>query len=726
MLNGLYEADQAQESKKELAGNQTKELTGSDPLLSSRSYPGRTAGWVDEKADYPGRDSGPPELDGGQCAELAANRKSAECSCHDINDRSVHSTKQSMSGSLQQRSSPELHHPINSVPDRESLYQNYQKRRGTPASHRRSNADPYRSDWALVGATENPTSRSSCRQSKSRGSLHHIPTGGKEIPSSNAYNVHGDAHPISHEVSPEDPAPTTNYPLTNAVSPSSPNAALASLPPNVLSPVSPMFEDEHPPLTVASSTTISYHGSSPRSLEHQEENATDQTSLSPSPLQSMPKEPKNKFLLFDSRDWDSRSPLPIYGGLESTVPIARQTTNSISQFSLPAVQSPYQSGKMVVPSVSTQPHHWRIAPSDLEALIQSNGSGNTLEESGVTQVYTPQSGTSRFSPIALPSTSPPQSSRTQADSQCANNIQSPLEPMQPSTTFHMQPFSGIVTRPLMDIVDVGNSATGTPNLAQSDAGQSFCFPELQPWIPLDHFRATNVYDLHSTGPDLYSDDQCPQAALQHHSRDFGPTHARWRPYCFHHNSSLVGRLPPKQDQIDEHLSLIREFNNEWMQRIKESQPGLWSLCSTLSASDLFDRAVRTGKSFIRGNLIERFEDVFAFMHLAFAAAFSGTWQQDDYFFSALRDDALQWQHVLLSDEDQNRFLNAMDCWRLHELEPPPLFASPGHTNTPSSTPQKSLYCGDQQILWDALRKGEVFKAFIAFVDSEWISSSFMT
>lgn len=683
---------------------------------------------VDEKADYSGRQSGLPEMDGGLFPELAGNRKSAECSRHEIDDRSVHPTEPSMSVSLQLRSSPELHHPINSEPDRESLYQGYQKRRGTPASHHRSSADPCRSDWSLVGVTENAASPSSCRHSKHREGLHPIPNDGKEIPSSNAYNLHGDADPISHEVSPEDTAPTTNYPLTNAVFPSSPKAALASLPSDMLSPVSPIIEDVHPPLTVASSTTISCNGST---LEYQEENAGDQTTFSPSPLQSMPKESKNIYLLFDSPDWNTRSLLPVSGVMESTVPIAPQTANSIPQFSLPAVQTPYQSGKMDVPSVSTQPHHLRMPPSDLEAVIQSNG--NISEESGVTQVYPPRSGIARFSPIALSTTSPPQSSLTQPDSQCANNTQSPPEPTQPSTAFHIQPFAdslnrqtGIATRPVMDMVDFGDSATGTQNLEQSDAGQSFCFPELQPWIPRDHFIATNVFDLYSTGPQLYSNDHCRQAALQHHSRDFGPSHVKWRPYCFDHNSSLVSRLAPKKDQVDEHLRLIREFNSEWMQRIKESQPGLWSLCSTLSASDLFHRAVRTGKSFIRDCLIERFEDVFAIVHLAFAAAFSGTWQQDDYLFSALRDDALQWQHVLPSDEDQNRFLNAMDCWLLHELEPPPLFASPGHTNIRSITPQKSPYCGDQQILWDALRKGEVFKAFITFVDSEWIGSSFMT
>ena len=728
-MNGLYEADQAQQSKKELAGNQRHESPGSDPPLSSGRYRAWMAGWVDEKADYPGHQSWMPEMDAGQLPELAGNRKSMEWSCHEMYDPSVLPIKPSTSVSLQPRSSPELHHPINSEPDRKSLYS---RRRGTPAFRHRSSIDPTRSDWPTVGVTGNSTSLSSRRQSKLHGSLHSVPNGGNEIPSSNAYTLHGDAdapyqprvHPMSHEVSPEDPAPTTNYPLTNAVFPSSQKAALASLPSDMLSPISPM-QDVHPPLTVASSNTLSHHGSSPRTLEHQE--AGGQASFSSSPSQPIPKEPNDTFSFFDSLDSDNQSPLPPYDGMEPTVPIAPQTANIISQPFLPAFQNHYQSEELDVPSVSPQQH-----PIDLESFIQSNDSENVSEESGMTKFHTPRSKSSRFSPIVISSTSPPQSRRTQPDSQCAINIQSPPEPTLPSTAFHSPPFSrslnrqtGIVTGPVMEMDGFGNSATVIQDLEQSDVEPSFLFPELQPWSPLDHFIVTNVLDLHSTDSQWYSNDHCQQAAPQHHSRDSGISQTPFvkrLPFCFDHNSSLVSRLASKQEQFDEHLNVIRKINIEWMQRIKESQPGLWSLCSTLSASDLFDRAMRTGKSFICGSPIESFEDVFALMHLAFAAAFLWTWQQDYYLFSALRDDALQWQHVLPSDEDKTRFLNVMDCWRLHELEPPPLFASACPTNIRSMKPQKPPYCGDRQTLWDSLKNGEVFKVFIAFVDSKWIRS----
>ena len=628
-------------------------------------------------------------MDGGEVSELSANPQSVVCPPYEMD---VIRTKPLPSLPLQRRSSPGLRHPVH---ERDSLWQ---KLRGTPASHSHgSSADPRRSDWTLVGATENATS--------------------------------------SQEVSPEDPAPTKDYPLTNAASPSSPKAALAFLPSD-MSPISPIGEYVHPPLTIASSTTLSHHGLSPGTSEHQEENAGGQTSILSSPIQPMAKEPNNTFFFLDSLNSDIQPLLLDYDSMESSVPIGPQPENSMSQLSPPTVQNRYQSGDLDVPFVSTQPHHLRMYSSELEGFIQSNGSENVSEveksssmtQSVVRQVYTPRSENRGFSPIAFSSTCPPQNRRTQPDSQC-DNSQSSAEPTRPSSAFHIAPFprssnrqTGIMTVPIMRVGDFDNSDTSTQNLEQSDPGQSFCFPDSQPWSPLDHLIATTAIDLHSTEPQWYANEQCPQAAPQNHSCDSGtsqPSFVKWRPYCFDHNSFLVSRLAPKLQQVEDLQDLVRTINAEWMRRM-ESQPGLWPLCSTPSSA-LFDRAIRTLKNFICGSPAEGFEDVFAIMHLAFAAAFSLTWQQDDYLFSALRDDALQWQHALPRDEDKSRFLNAMDCWRLHELEPPPLFTSACHTNSHSMTPQEPLYWGDQQTLRDRLKRGEVFKALIAFVDSKSIN-----
>ena len=743
-MNGLYEADQTQASKKELADNQRHESPGSYPPLSSRRPRARMARWVDEKKGNLGHQSQVAELYGDYLSELAANPKSVLLPFYEMYDPSV-PPKELPSAVPQLRSSPELHDPINSEPDRESLYQ---RRRGTPASHHhRSSANPCRSDLPLVGVTQNGTSSSSLRHSKPHESLRSVPNGKNEMLNSNAYTLQADAtapyqprvSPMSHDVSPEDPAPTTNYPLTNVAFPSSPKAALASLRSDMESPISPIVEDVHPPLAIAFSAAPSHHGSVPGSSEQQEENAGGRTSISSSPLQSMPKEPNNTLFPFDTLDWDIQSLLSFYNSMESSAAVASQTENSVLQFSPPIVQNRYQSEQLDVPSVPTPPRHLGMYPSDLEDFIPSNGSEKvskaekslSMTQSVMTPVYTPRSENPEFSPTAFSLTSPPQNSRTQPDSQSLINVQSPFDPTEPSTAFHIPTFSrslnpqtGIVTEPVMEMDDLDNSDMSTQNMEQPDAGQSLCFPELQPWSPLDHFIAKNAFDLHSTGPQWHSNDHCPQAAPQHHSPDSGISQAlfvKWRPYCFDHNSFLVSFLAPKQKQVEGLQNLICIINYEWKQRM-ESQPGLWPLYSTLSPSYLFDRAIRTLKNFICGSPPEGFEDVFAIMHLAFAAAFSLTWKQDDYLFSALRDDALQWQHALPRDEDKTRFSDAMNCWRLHELEPPPLFTSASNTKLQSMTPQDSHYCGDQQTLWDGQKKGEVFKVCIAFVDSKSIKS----
>ena len=646
---------------------------------------------------------------------------------HEMEESSVHLTKPLPLAPLQLRSSPELHDPIKSEPDRKSLHQ---RLRGTPAPHHyRSSDNTCRSDSTTFGVTEDATLSSSLRHSKHHGSLHSVPNGGVEIPNSNAYNLQGAAsapyqssvYPMSREVSPEDPAPTTDYPLTNVAFPSSPKAALGSLWSDMVSPISPTVGDVHPPLVIASSATPSHHGSSAGTSEHQNENAGGRTSISSPPLQSMPKEENNTLSPFRSLDSDIQSLVPFCNSMESSAAIVR-----------------YQSEQVDVQSVSNQPRHSGMCPSDLEGFTPSNGSEKVLEaeetlsmtQSVVTPVYTQRSENKGFPPTTFFSTFPPQNSRTQPDSQSTIGVQSPPDPTVPSTAFNIPPFSrslnhqtGIVARPKIEMYDFDYWDTSTQNLEQSDPGQSFCFPDSQPWSPLDHLIATPAIDLHSTEPQWYANEQCPQAAPQDQSSHSGISLAlfeRWQPFCFYHNSFPVGRLASKQRQVEILQALIPKVNSEWMSRMMDSQPEVWSFCNTLSASSFLERAVRTSQDIICGSPAMAFEDVFAIMHLAFAAAIPLTWQQDDYMVSALRDDALQWQHVLRSSEDKTRFLDAMDCWLPHELKPPPLFTNDCHKNFGSIAPQESLYCDDQQTLWDRLKKGEVFKVFIAFVESKSI------
>ena len=69
----FVEAEHGQESK-ELAGNQIYESPGSDTVLSTGKHRARAAGWVNEKAGYPGHQSRIFEVYGsGDFPELTAN-----------------------------------------------------------------------------------------------------------------------------------------------------------------------------------------------------------------------------------------------------------------------------------------------------------------------------------------------------------------------------------------------------------------------------------------------------------------------------------------------------------------------------------------------------------------------------------------------------------------------------------------------------------------------------
>lgn len=265
-------------------------------------------------------------------------------------------------------------------------------------------------------------------------------------------------------------------------------------------------------------------------------------------------------------------------------------------------------------------------------------------------------------------------------------------------------------------------------LERSDVGQSTSFPDIQLQSPLDNLIARVASELDSTSPQTYPNDGHRHPAPQNHSRDCATSQAlstKPLPHCFNHNALLVSNSASasKQLQVEELQELFRVINNEWMRRM-EPLPQLWLPCSELSISSLFERAVRTLKDFTWGRCALNFEDVFATMHLAFAAAFSLHWQQDFYSWNALCADALQWQHALSDDEDKVLFLSAMSRWWLHELEPTPLFISSYYTSFGSVTPQGSAYCGDQKTLPEILRNTEIFKVCIGFLDGKSIRYQF--
>ena len=244
----------------------------------------------------------------------------------------------------------------------------------------------------------------------------------------------------------------------------------------------------------------------------------------------------------------------------------------------------------------------------------------------------------------------------------------------------------------------------------------FPCPDNQLQSPHDKIIAAITSELGSTSSQSYSDHDRGQLAKLYSDRGSASSETlsmKKLPHCFNHGSLLASDVAPKQEQIQELRELFYIVNKQWMQRMNLCQE-LFSRCYPLSQSNLFERAVRTLKNFTCGVCAQTFEDVFAIMHFAFAAAFLMHWQHDFYSWNAFCDDALQWQHALSSDEDKVLFLDAMSRWWLPELECTPLF----HGNMPQGT----FLGGNMETLSSTLRGGEVFQVCIEFLDSKSTSS----
>ena len=249
------------------------------------------------------------------------------------------------------------------------------------------------------------------------------------------------------------------------------------------------------------------------------------------------------------------------------------------------------------------------------------------------------------------------------------------------------------------------------DLEQSNARRPFPCPDVQPESPFGRLIATITSELDSTNPQRCPKDRGRQPRAQHHRGDFAPSEAlstKKVPHCFDHEPLLVSSVPSKQEQVEELRKLFCVLNQEWMRTMTLSTE-IQLQCHPLN---LFERAVRTLRQFICGIFAQTFEDIFAVVHLAFAAALVLHWQQDFYPWKALYDDALEWQHAISSDEDKILFLDAMNHWWRSELEYTPLLHS--------ITPQGSLDCGDKETLSTILRSGEVSKVCIEFLDSKSI------
>ena len=722
----------------EMPGSGSPTWEGSNSAMLSR--------WVAEKASCIGLQSPVAVVQGDEvCRSELASRGS-------ILWPYVPPAELPIPVSHQQRSSPELRHPIHSQSDRDSLFKRI---RGTPAAdRRRSDAYQYRNSPLIIDDADTTISSSSSGSAKPDGYPHIVPNHADEVrasfassedlicldESNNPYQSCASVQPWSHAVSPDNSAPTADFLCTDLVSPSSPKLGHASLPPDTQSPISPIVEYVDPLSTNVSPATVTCDGSSAETTTHHKGAPAGWFALASSPLLSTPEELNITRSPFTSIEPRLLSSQPVYERLEFSMPQAQQTEDKILKRSLNPFRRQYQSDNSDTPPLITQPHSMRTPLSDSDGSIYLNRTpsfnesfesdpSSSIAQSVVTQVEISRSDNDGFWPIVPFSASSPQYPCMESSFQSDNGILSPPEPTRPTVApqiLFSRPLNHgttVVTDCTMQHIEIGDTESRKEkikDMERSGTREAFSFPDLQLQSPLDSHEAKSISGLHSISLEMPSSDGCRQIVPQRHSRDSTASQAllvKTLPHCFNHSSFLVSNSAPRQRQVAELQELIRIVNSEWMQRIKPLR-GLWSLCKALSASGLFERAVRTLRDFSHGRSAQNFEGVFAMMHLVFAAAFSLHWQQDFYRFSVLCEDAFQWQHVLSSDEDKTRFLNAMNCWRLYEFEPTTLANSSCHTSFDSSTLQGSLYCADLKTVSNRLRNGEVFKVCTGFLDGK--------
>ncbi len=709
--------------------NQRFESPGSDLKSSEGSHYATLAEWLDEESSYPGRQSQIAEVYGDEmCLELPASHKSIIRP--EMYDPSVLPTELPILGSFRQRSSPELLHPINSESDRHSLWH---RRRGMPAADRHcSDAKQIRVDRPNVDESENAISSSSWGPSKPVNSLHSVPADGDEAPADIAsaeelkdpYTSWTSIPPMSHTTSSDTVAPTVGS-ISNVGFPGSPSFELASPSSNMFSPVSPIAKYVYQSSDIVSPITVTRNDTILGTIDRHEEAVRDWITLGLSPQQPTPEEPDT-----------TRSTIT---SAESRLPILRPV-------SLHPFDCQFQFEESDAPPIVVQPRQSRTKSSSIESSTHSkfidelseSETSSSMNKSIMTQVDTTGSPKPVFLPYIFPTASPQMSTRVESGFSPQGDISSPGQRpfhvsgavhssccTRPAAAIHASSFSQAKTgdndtlEGLLGDWKMQEQGKKIQDFDRSDEEQSLPCPDLQPWSPLDNLIATITSELNSTSPQNYPSESRRQPTSQHHSREIGTGQAlltETLPHCFNHRSLLVSNSAPKRIQVQELQELVRTVNTEWMQRMT-LLPELWSRCSTLPADTLFRKGIWTLKEYISGRFARVFDDVFAFIHLAFASAFVLHRQHDFYSWNAFFGEALQWQHAFAETEDRILFLTAMNCWWLPE-QSSPLLNSSVHTSFGSITPRGSLFSGDQEKLSDVLRNSEPFKVCICFLDGK--------
>ena len=198
------------------------------------------------------------------------------------------------------------------------------------------------------------------------------------------------------------------------------------------------------------------------------------------------------------------------------------------------------------------------------------------------------------------------------------------------------------------------------------------------------------------------------------SNKYSPQYSKHWPFLVTHSKS-------QRKLVEQLQALFSAVNKDWMQKLK-SDPELELRCNVLPPAALFNKGIYTLKACFGGRISKNFECLFSLLHLAIAAAYLLHSQQGFYDWDTLYDEALHWQHALSKDEDKALFLKAMDP----KFRPSLLLYSGRRDLHRDRILDGSIYAGQHISLPDALRRSELLKVCIGFLDGESFVRSFET
>lgn len=116
---------------------------------------------------------------------------------------------------------------------------------------------------------------------------------------------------------------------------------------------------------------------------------------------------------------------------------------------------------------------------------------------------------------------------------------------------------------------------------------------------------------------------------------------------------------PTRAYIQEICDMVAVVQNEWIERL-DIWPEPKFKTSALPVADIVKRALNVLQRYFQGICENRFEDIFALMHLACALAYIIHKDENSYCWDAFLADMLHWQYGLTSEADRYVFIKVMD------------------------------------------------------------------